>query len=60
MEQTLQYLLYQMDIPKLRRDTSDPANVRWLLRNLPIHNQKHPQLSLVMQKLKINIRGGSE
>ena len=40
-----------MDVPKLRRDTSDPSNVRWLLRNLSSRNQDHPQFSLVMDKL---------
>ena len=60
MTRCLQLVPLDMDVPELRRDTSDPANVRWLLRNLPIHNQNHPQLTKVMQKLKINIRGGSE
>jgi len=31
-----------MNVPELRRDISDPSNVRWLLRNLPVRNQNHP------------------
>ncbi len=47
-----------MNVPELRRDISDPSNVRWLLRNLPVRNQNHPQFSLVMNKLRKQIRDG--
>ena len=41
-----------MDVPLNRRDTSDPVNVRWLLRNLPSRNRQHPQFNVVINRLK--------
>mgnify|MGYP003148558835 CR=1 FL=1 len=49
-----------MDVPELRRDTSDPSNVRWLLRNLSFRNKDHPQFSLVMDKLKNQTRADNK
>ena len=41
-----------MNIPKIRRDTTNPENVRWLLRNLGVHNQAHPRFEMVCTILK--------
>ena len=41
-----------MDVPAMRRDTSDLANVRWLLRNLAIRNSGHPLLKDVIKTLQ--------
>ena len=41
-----------MDIPKLRRDTTKPENVRWLLRNLGSRNQSHPSFKIAITVLK--------
>jgi hypothetical protein len=41
-----------MDIPQIRRDTTKPENVRWLLRNLGVRNQNHPRFELVSLILK--------
>ena len=41
-----------MVIPKIRRDTTKPENVRWLLRNLGVQNQDHPRLEMVCTILK--------
>ena len=41
-----------MDVPAMRRDTSDLANVRWLSRNLPIRNREHPQFEETMAVLQ--------
>ena len=41
-ESALGTILQQMDVPKLRQDTSEPANLRWLNRNLGINNGSHP------------------
>jgi len=41
-----------MDIPKLRRDTSNLDNVSWLLRNLFIRNSNHPEFNNVIEGLK--------
>ncbi len=41
-----------MDVPLSRRDTSNPSNVRWLLRNLFIRNSNHPEFELVQKVLK--------
>ena len=41
-----------MTIPEIRRDTTKPENVRWLLRNLAIQNQDHPNFEMVVLILK--------
>ena len=41
-----------MVITKVRRDTTNPENVRWLLRNLGVHNQDHPRFEMVCTILK--------
>ena len=41
-----------MNIPKIRRDTTNPENVRWLLRNLVVQNQDHPRFEMVCTILK--------
>ena len=54
-----------MDVPILRRDlvnglipSMDPLgvdsrqNIKWLLRNLAFNNSNHPELDLVLDKLK--------
>ena len=41
-----------MVIPKVRRDTTNPENVRWLLRNLGVQNQDHPRFEMVCTILK--------
>ena len=40
-----------MDVPVMRRDLNKKENVRWLIRNLPIRNSKHPQIKLVLTEL---------
>ena len=45
-----------MNVPEVRRDISDPSNVRWLLRNLPVRNQNHPQFTKVMDELKFTMK----
>ena len=40
-----------MDIPLMRRDTSKLDNVRWLVRNLSIRNNQHPDFEEVRLKL---------
>jgi len=39
-----------MGVPAMRRDTTADHNVRWLLRNLPIHNGDHPELARVINE----------
>ena len=46
-----------MDVPLSRRDTNKPENVRWLVRNLPIRNSKHPSFDDVWRVLKLLVRG---
>ena len=38
----LRTMLEMMEVPELRLDTSSPANIRWLNRNLSINNSDHP------------------
>lgn len=44
-------IFYDMDVPDKRRDTSDPSNRRWLLRNLGIKNSRHELFDYVIEKL---------
>jgi hypothetical protein len=44
-------MLAGMDIPAGRRDTDNPDNVRWLLRNLPINNADNPLVLAAMVTL---------
>ena len=48
----MQKLLEQMDVPQMRKDLSNPSNVRWLLRNLQVRNNKHPQIGELMKMLR--------
>ena len=41
-----------MDIPSLRKNTDNEANVRWLLRNLAIRNHKHEHFQEAINLLK--------
>lgn len=41
-----------MVIPQMRRDTTKFLNVRWLLRNLPIMNRKHPLFKETIDSLE--------
>ena len=41
-----------MDIPAMRRDTSKPENLKWLIRNLAIRNSNHPDFKKVIEELK--------
>jgi len=38
----LEEILALMDVPEMRRDITHDSNVRWLLRNLPFRNSRHP------------------
>ena len=40
-----------MDIPLSRKDISNISNVAWLLRNLGIRNQGHPEFEEVIKFL---------
>ena len=40
-----------MDVPKLKRDTTNRSNVQWLIRNLFIRNKSHPEFERVMTEL---------
>ena len=46
-----------MDVPNSRRNVDVCSenfgnNVRWLLRNLGVHNSEHPQFESTVKKLK--------
>ena len=41
-----------MIVPENNRDTTNPRNRRWLLRNLGIRNSTHPKFKEIMEKLK--------
>lgn len=47
----VQKLLLPMDMPAFRRDVSQPANVRWLIRNLGVRNSKRAAFKTVVKEL---------
>ena len=56
MRDELSKILDTMDVPAARRNVQEPANIRWLLRNLRINNADHPDLAEVILMLKDQIR----
>ena len=48
-----------MDIPLTRKDISNIKNVAWLLRNLGVRNQGHPEFNEVIKFLITLMRKGS-
>ena len=46
-------ILDTMDIPKLRKDLTQPGNVRWLLRNMFVRNSNHPEFKAAIKKLRL-------
>jgi hypothetical protein len=53
---SLDAILKEMDLPEMRRDTSDPHNVRWLLRNMAVKNKNHPKYEDALKALKALVR----
>ena len=45
VESRLSDILEDMNIPNMRKDISNLANVRWLMRNISIQNGSNPELS---------------
>ena len=52
----LDLMMIDMDIPDRRRDLASRANIRWLLRNLPVRNGSHPNIAEVMRGLRAMAR----
>ena len=40
-----------MDVPTMRRDTNNPDNVRWLVRNLSVRNNQHPEFKKIFSQV---------
>ena len=47
---------HDMDVPETRRDLTDLANVRWLLRNLFARNSNHPEFENLLEWCKLRVR----
>ena len=45
-------LLDTMDVPESRKDVSEFANIRWLLRNVGVGNADKPQFNELIKQLK--------
>ena len=46
-----------MEVPLFRRNTNEVGNVQWLVRNLAVKNQNHPNFDEVLHTLKLVLRG---
>jgi 2'-5' RNA ligase len=53
---SLDAILDSMELPAMRRDTTKPGNVKWLLRNIQINNGEHPDLRNALEMLKALLR----
>jgi hypothetical protein len=51
VEDSILSLLSTMDIPSKRKEDMSEGNIRWLLRNLFIHNGNHPDFDRVLDML---------
>ena len=52
LEQHVEILLEQFDVPATRRNVEKRSNVRWLLRNLAAKNKTNPNFTHVNMCLK--------
>jgi hypothetical protein len=52
LEQHVEILLEQFDVPDMRRNVEKKTNVKWLLRNLAINNKQNPHFTHVHICLK--------
>ena len=55
-QSALKTLLRQLDVPAMRTDVANPANLRWLSRNLPSRNSEHAMFNTVMAMIRDLIR----
>jgi hypothetical protein len=60
MQDIMKFFLNTMDVPSARRDVTDPANLRWLSRNLAVRNSLHPDLKPCLNLIRKALRGKSE
>jgi|TARA_R110002020_G_scaffold132108_2_gene295163 hypothetical protein len=51
MEKKMTIIPDDMDVPLMRRDTNDPDNVMWLVRNLSVRNSQHPEFEKVFRQV---------
>lgn len=55
-ESALKTILETMEVPAMRRDTSQFSNIRWLGRNLRVNNRNHPMLETAMEMVGFLMR----
>ena len=52
LEQHVEILLEQFDVPSMRKNVEKKTNVRWLLRNLAVKNRTNPNFKHIHVCLK--------
>ena len=50
-QSAVETMLNQMDVPELRKDTTNISNIRWLQRNLAVRNSDHPMFRTTMDMI---------
>ena len=55
-QSALKTLLRQFDIPAMRSDVTQPANLRWLTRNLAAKNKDHAMFDTAMAMVRWLLR----
>ena len=56
VENRLADILEDMNIPNMRKDISNLANVRWLMRNISIQNGSNPLITEAQSLLKQHLK----
>ena len=51
-QSALKTLLRQLDIPAMRSDVTQVANLRWMTRNLAVKNKDHAMLNTVLAMVR--------
>ena len=52
LEQHVEVLLENFDVPSTRKNVEKKTNVQWLLRNLAVRNKENPHLAHVRHCLQ--------
>ena len=58
-QSALATLLEQMEVPAMRKDTTNKSNIHWLVRNLAVKNKNHPMFEVTIDLVKWLLKEGA-
>ena len=56
MEMNLEDMIDGLEIPGFRKDTSDTANLRWILRNIKVCNSENGNVDEIIKQIKMLLK----